>query len=83
MAMALRKNKTFVVVAYGLAALSLLSALAHIAHRALTGGWNDTYVSAKLVSWSYGGAFIVICGVALVGIVGLLLHIQPRWRSRD
>lgn len=81
--MALRKNKTFVVVAYGLAALSLLSAFAHIAHRALAGGWNDTYVSAKLVSWSYGGAFIVICGVALVGIVGLLLHIQRRWRSRD
>ena len=80
--MALRKNKTFVVMAYGLAALSLLSAVAHIAHKALTGGWNDTYVSAKLVSWSYGGAYIMICCVALVGIAGLLLHIRRRWRSR-
>jgi hypothetical protein len=81
--MALRKNKTFVVVAYGMAALSLLSALAHIAHRALGGGWNDTYVSAKLIRWSYGGAFIVVCGMALVGIVGLLLHIQRRWAARS
>jgi hypothetical protein len=82
-AMALRKSKTFVVLAYGLTALSLLSALAHIAHRALSGGWNETYVSAKLVSWSYGGAFIVVCGVALVGVAGFLLHIQRRWRNRN
>jgi hypothetical protein len=54
-----------------LAALSLLLALAHVAHKALAGGRNDTYVSAKLVSWSYGGGFIVICGVALVSLVGL------------
>ena len=81
--MALRKSKTFVVLAYGLAALSLLSAFAQIAHRALSGGWNDTYVSARLVSWTYGGAFVVICGVALLGVVGALLHIQRRWRNRD
>ena len=81
--MALRKNKTFVVVAYGLVALSLLSAFAHIARKALSGGWNETYVSAKLVGWSYGGAFIVVCGVAVVGIIGLLLHIHRHWRNRD
>lgn len=81
--MALRKSKTFVVVAYGLVALSLLSGFAHIAYKALSGGWNETYVSAKLVGWSYGGAFIVICGAALVGIIGLVLHIQRHWRNRN
>jgi hypothetical protein len=81
--MSLRKSKIFVVLAYGLAGLALLSAFGQIAHRALTGGWNETYVSARLVSWSYGGAFVVVCGVALVCVVGGLLHIQQRWRNRD
>jgi hypothetical protein len=81
--MTLRKNKTFVVLAYGLAAISLLSAGAHIAYRALSGGWNDKYVSAALVSWSYGGAFILICVVALVGLIAGLLHVWRRWRNRQ
>jgi hypothetical protein len=80
--MALRRSKIFRVVGYGLAGLALVSALAHIVQRASTGGWNDSYRSAKLVPWTYGAAFILIAFVVLVGVVGLCLFLQRRWRGR-
>lgn len=80
--MSLRKSRTFRVVAWGMVGLAVLSLVAHISRQALSGGWNESYRSVKLVSWTYGGAFILICTIAAVGLVGLFFYIQRRWRDR-
>jgi len=80
--MSLRKRKAFRAIGYGLAGLAIVSWITNVARRALTGGWHDSYVSAKLIPWTFGGAFILICAAALVGLLALLLYVQRRWRAR-
>jgi len=77
--MTLRKSKVFRAIGYTLAGLAVFTAIAHVAQRALFGGWNDTYRSAKLVPWTYGGAFIVLCAAAVVGLIWLCLYVRRRW----
>jgi hypothetical protein len=79
--MALRKSRVFRVTGYGLAGLAVFSGVAHIAQKALSDGWNDSYHSAKLIRWTYGSALIVISAVALVGLVALILILRRRWRA--
>jgi hypothetical protein len=80
--MSLRKNKAFRLVGYTLTGLAILSAVAHVGRRAMSGGWNDSYYSVGLVRWTYGAAFIVIGAAAVVGLIGIALYLQRRWRRR-
>lgn len=81
--MALRKSRTFRAVAYTLAGLALLTGVAQIVQRALSGGWNESYRSAKLNPWTNGGAVIMFGFLVLVGLVGLFFYLQRRWRKRE
>ena len=74
----LRKSIAFRIVGFGLAGLAVLTGVAHIVRQALSGGWNEPYRSAKLVPWTYGGAFIVICVAAVAGLVGLFFYLRER-----
>jgi small-conductance mechanosensitive channel len=80
--MSLRKSRAFRVFGYSLTGLALLTAAAHITQKAMSGGWHDTYHSAKLIRWTYGSALILICAAAVVGLVGLFFFLQKRWRNR-
>jgi hypothetical protein len=81
--MSLKKSKAFRIVAWGLFGLGVLAQVAYLAQRALSGSWNDSYRSANLMSWTYGGAFILICAIAAVGFVGLFFYVQRRWRDKE
>lgn len=79
--MTLRKSRTFRAIGFTLFGLAMFSAVAHIVQKALTGGWNESYRSANLNPWTYGGAAIVLGFIALVGLVGLFFFLQ-RWRQQ-
>ena len=79
----MKKSLAFRVIGFSLVALAFLSFAADVAFRALHGGWNETYYSAKLVSWTYGGAFIVLCALGLVVLVGLFFGLRKRWNDRE
>lgn len=70
-------------MAYTLAGLALFTGIAQIMQRALSGGWNGSYRSAKLIPWTNGGAVIMFGFVALVGLVWLFFYLQGRWRKRN
>jgi len=79
--MSLRKNKAFRLTGYTLAGLAMFTGVAHIAQKAMSGGWNESYYSAKLIHWTYGAAFIAIGAAAVVGLIGFVLYLQRRWRT--
>ena len=81
--MTLRKSRTFRAVAYTLAGLAVFAAVARVVQKAASGGWNESYRSAKLIPWTNGGAVILLGFMALVGLVGLFFYLQDRWRKRE
>jgi len=78
--MALRESKIFRGIGYGLVSVAVLSAVAHIVQIALSGGWNESYRSAKLIRWTYGGAMVVVVFGVVVGLVGLCFFLKSRWQ---
>jgi hypothetical protein len=68
-----RDHRVFGVIGYTLGGLSLLSFVTLVILKVATGHSLETYYSARLVQWTYGGALVtIVLGVVAAAVGGAL-----------
>jgi len=78
-----RDHRVFGIIGYTLVGLSILSFVALVILKAATGHSLDTYYSARLVQWTYGGALVTIVLGVVAAVVGGVLRLIDWYRQRS
>ena len=79
--MTARINKRLRVTGYVVVGLALAGFALRVLFKVVSGDSLETYRSATLVQWTYGGALIVLAILAIFGLIGLAAKWYERWRG--